>query len=78
MAQVSCKRTDLPVDEVTVSVDEGTGKNVFIDKRIRHVRNGVLASGYMTGSLPTSHCLDQTSGVSKRVGVLAENVGRVS
>ena len=52
----------LPLDEVSVSVDEATGKSVFVDKR----KLGMsvpwsLGSGNMTGSLPTSHCLDQTS-----------------
>ena len=48
-----------PVDEVTVSVDEETGKSVFIE-RIRHVYTGVLGSANITGRLPTSHCSDQT------------------
>ena len=50
-------------------------------ERIRHVCTGVLGSANITGSLPISHCLDQTYRVGyqdhaerKRVGVLDENV----
>ena len=48
-------KTDFPVDEVTVSVDEGTGKSVFIDKR----ELGMSVAGFWgretnTGGCPTS------------------------
>ena len=45
---------DLPVDEVTVSVDEGTGKSVFVDERNRHARIVFLGSGNKDRWLPTS------------------------
>ena len=58
-------RIDLPVDEVTYSVDEGTGKEVFIG---RDIFAGMFLSGFWgpeanTGSWSTSHSLDQTSRV---------------
>ena len=54
------KRIDFPEGEVTVSVDEETGKSVLLTGRIRHVCAGFLGSANATGSLPTSHCLDKT------------------
>ena len=47
-------KIDFPVDEVTVSVDEETGKSVLLIKRTRHVYTGVLGSANITISLPTS------------------------
>ena len=54
---------DLPVDEVTVSVDEGTGKSVFIVEIIRHVYIvlfGVRKQRQVSGP---PHCSDRTSRV---------------
>lgn len=44
--QIQCYVHCWPVDEVTLSVDEGTGKLVFIDKR----ESAMSVSGFVSGS----------------------------
>ena len=58
-------RIDLLVDEVTVSVDEGTGKSVFIGRDNEEClhRDYEMKRRQATAHRPTSHCWDQTSRV---------------
>ena len=71
-----------PVDEVTVSVDEGTGKSVFIDREL-----GMSIPGFWDPQTQQVECppftvwtrpieLASKTKPSARVGVLAENVSR--
>ena len=61
----------MPVDEVTVSVDGGTSKSVFMVKSAFGVRK-------QRRFLPTSHCFDQTSRVGKRDQTEHNRVGVLS
>ena len=42
----------MPVNEVTVSVDEGTGKAVFIDRELRYASIGVWGPETKTDGRP--------------------------